>query len=379
MFDQRVFFRVMLWSFAVAAVSGVAAVLAGGFDTIGRVLATAFLTAVVSAVLWQVTLRCLDRPRTASVAQGVGLAVFLFSLLGIWGIGPAERCGQTAALLTGASLLVAIGRWPSALPLSVWAGRVVVGVTAFGSLSLLVLIWRPDTSTRDKLAACVGVLACWAVGAAVSVVGLGTRPRRDWRWVGVGAATVGFGFSVYGVLVQVGYSQNLINTLCVLATVTAMVGHALLVLLARLPGRLNTLRFLAVASAVCTGVLVDGLVVFEIDGDTPLVRGAAASAILASFTTLAVGLIAQHRRWQIGRESRIAVELSESIAAVDPDRSVDLVIAAPGRWDNVVAECPQCGRRHGCPVGESVCAGCGVLFRLRVMTPDATTGTPTAG
>ncbi|MEM6315511.1 MAG: hypothetical protein AAF743_15595, partial [Planctomycetota bacterium] len=130
-------------------------------------------------------------------------------------------------------------------------------------------------------------------------------------------------------MVQAGYSQNLANTLCVLATVTAMVGHAVLVLLARLPGRLNTLRFLAVASAVCTGVLVDALVVFEIDGDTPLVRGAAASAILASFATLAVGLIAQHRRWQIGRESRDAAEASESIAAVDPDRLVDLVIAAP--------------------------------------------------
>lgn len=110
MFDQKLLFKVMLWSLGVAAVLDVIAVLTASFDVVGRVTATAFLTSAVAAFQWQAAIRLEQSPSAVKIAQAGALLFFIFALCGIWRIGNEGKAWGTGFICLG-SMTVAASGW----------------------------------------------------------------------------------------------------------------------------------------------------------------------------------------------------------------------------------------------------------------------------
>lgn len=93
MFDQKVLFKVMLWSLGVTAFFGVVAVLTGSFEVVGRVTATAFLTSAAAAFLWQAAVRLEHSETAIKMAQSGAILFYLCALGGVWDIAMTASFG----------------------------------------------------------------------------------------------------------------------------------------------------------------------------------------------------------------------------------------------------------------------------------------------
>src|SRR5690242_18298720 len=88
--QRQLLLRIMLWSLALSAVAGVAAVLLGGQDVIWRVAGTGAAAAVASGLLMAAS-RLVDREITRPaglLAMAATVAEFLLGLTLIWEFAP---------------------------------------------------------------------------------------------------------------------------------------------------------------------------------------------------------------------------------------------------------------------------------------------------
>ena len=78
--------RIMLWSLGAAAVAGLLAVMAGNYNVVGRVAATACVAALVSGTMWRLGGMLNDQNKRVIGLLGMSSAIacFLVALLAIW-------------------------------------------------------------------------------------------------------------------------------------------------------------------------------------------------------------------------------------------------------------------------------------------------------
>lgn len=353
MFDQKVFFKIMLWSLGVAAILGVLAVLTASFDVVGRVMATALVTSVTAAFLWQAAMRLELTPVAIKIAQTGALLFYLFALCGIWQIGNEGKVWGTAFVCLGC-LTVAASGW--ALQRQVdyrFTGLMTAAASMVSGLCWLIGIW--SGSFESTIAITGFAIAGWSAGAAVCLVGLGTNPVRQWRWIGVGAAGCGLLVSEYAIFqhmapIWVG------KWLFVMGSTTAVVIHALLCYSSRSAPKTLTIRLVAIISTIITALLSDIIVLQDFSGDHFLLRLTIAAAIVASTSTIATAFIIQ-RHWKQSRQESAA-------SGVSP--AVELAPVAEFKMLNV--ECPQCHQLSALPVGHSCCPACGLRFRIDILS-----------
>ncbi len=351
MFDQKVFFKLMLWSLAVAAVMGVMAVLTASFDVVGRVMATALLTSVAAAFLWQAATRLEQTPVAVNMAQVGALLFYLFALCGIWQIGNEGKMWGTSIICLGC-LTVSASGWAMRRQSNYrYTGLMTAAASIASGLLWLIGIW--SNSFDSKIAMTGFAIAGWSAGVAVCLMGLGTNSVRHWRWIGVGAATCGLLVSEYAIIQHI--APNWIDKwLFVMGSTTAVVIHALLCYGSRLAPKMLAIRPVAVISTIITALLADIILLLDLSGDHFILRITIAAAIVASTSTIATAFIIQRHR----KHSRPEL-ITQSEGAEDAYENF-------GEFQTLRVECPQCTQLNPVRVGSASCPQCGLRFKIEV-------------
>ena len=108
---REFWFKVMLWSLGVAAAFGVVVVLTAGYAGVeGRAVATALLTAAVSARMWRIAISYDDEASTGyRIAQGGCGAFYLLSLWSLWLSDDSPRMFATAIVVLICAAVAAAG------------------------------------------------------------------------------------------------------------------------------------------------------------------------------------------------------------------------------------------------------------------------------
>lgn len=351
MFDQKVLFKVMLWSLGVAAALGVLAVLTASFEVVGRVTATAFLTSVAAAFLWQAAVRLEQSASAMKMAQAGTLLFYLFALCGIWDLGNEGQLWSTAFVCLGC-LTVAASGWAMQRQADYRHTGLIAAVASIVSgFCWLIAIWSDQFEAKIMITGFA--IAGWSAAAAVCLVGLGTEPARHWRWIGVGAAGLGWLLSEYAILQNL-TSKWVSDWLTVIGSVVVVVIHALLCYISRSAPAKLTIRLVAIVSTSVTALLVDINVLQQLSGDHFILRLTVAAAIVASTSTIATAFIIQ-RNWKLARQ-----------ATAVGDRTVVTGQERFAAFKTLRVECPQCQQLSPIPVGASTCPHCGLLFRIEV-------------
>lgn len=351
MFDQKVCFKVMLWSLGVAAVLGVIAVLTASFDVVGRVTATAFLTAATAAFLWQAAVRLEQSESATKMAQIGAILFYLFALGGIWNIGNEGKLWATASVCLGC-LTVAASGWAMQRQADYrYTGLIAAVASIVSGVCWLIAIW--GESFDSKITITGFAIAGWSAAAAICLVGLGTDPARHWRWIGVGAAVGGLLLSEYAIF-QNFFQKWVGDGLFVLGSVTVVVIHAVLCYASRSAPAKLTIRLVAIFSTIVTALLADMIVLQQFKGDHFVLRLTIAAAIVASTSTIATAFIIQ-RNWKQSRHETAAV-----------GRTSVTGLESAAEFKTLRMECPRCNRLSAIPVGDSHCPHCSLKFRIEV-------------
>lgn len=347
---SELMFRVMLWSLGIAAVCGVGAVLTASFDVVGRVVGTAILTAGVSAVLWQ----SIDRiglaraivRRLVDVAAG---GFYVFALLGIWEVGREWKMWGTAVAIFAGFSLAAAGLWLAGRRDRRISGLMLAVSSVPSFICWLSAIWL-DLPDEAEIFFTGTVLTAWTSAAAACMFGHTFDSKHQWRWVGVAAAAIGYGFSV--ILIFEGHSPTewLEKLTFVIGSICAVVLHANLSLLAKLNDGQAWLRYATIGVVALCACCVDALVITEAKGTGLLVRLTIATAILASAGTIAISFIGR-------RNSRLEKQPGEAIDALDSSLTA------------VEVRCPRCGREQCLALGRSECRSCKLGFEIQLFEP----------
>lgn len=351
MFDQKVLFKVMLWSLGVAAILGVTAVLTASFDVVGRVTATAFLTSATAAFLWQAAVRLEQSPLAMKIAQVGAVLFYLFALCGIWQIGPEGKLWVTAFVCLCGLTVAASGWAMQREPDYRYTGLIAAVASVVSGVCWLVGIWSGQFDS--KIAVTGLYIAGWSAAAAVCLIGLGTYPSRHWRWIGVGAAVGGLLISEYATYQTI--DQKWVgNWLFVIGSITVGVIHAVLCYASRSAPPKLTIRLVAIVSTIVTAALADWIVLQQIQGDHLVLRLTIAAAIVASTSTIATAFIVQ-RHW---RQSRLEQPAGESSSGAE--------IGVAEEYHTLRVECPRCNQPGVIPLGNSTCPHCGLRFKVQV-------------
>ncbi len=360
MFDQKVLFKVMLWSLGVAALLGVIAVLTASFEVVGRVTVTAFLTSATAAYLWQAAVRLEQSESATKMAQAGALLFYLFALGAIWDIGNEGKEWGTAFVCLGC-LTVAASGWAMQRQADYrYTGLIAAMASMVSGLCWLIAIWSDQFDSKITITGFA--IAGWSAAAAVCLVGLGTEPVRHWRWLGVGAAIGGLLLSEYAIF-QSTAPRWVSDWLTVIGSISVVVIHALLCYASRSAPPKLTIRLVAIVSTIVTALLADMNVLLRLEGDLFVVRLTVAAAIVASTSTIATAFIIQ-RNWKQSRQET---------ATSGGSPATGLEMAAEFKTLNV--ECPQCRQLSSIPVGDSTCPSCGLRFRIEVLNAKLASST----
>lgn len=353
MFDQKLLFKVMLWSLGVAAFFGVVAVLTASFEVVGRVTATAFLTSAAAAFLWQAAVRLEHSEPAIKMAQSGAILFYLCALGGIWDIGNEGQLWATAFVCLGC-LTVAASGWAMQRQVDYrYTGLIAAVASMVSGLCWLVAIWSEQFDT--KITVTGFAIAGWSAAAAVCLVGLGTEPVRHWRWIGVGAAACGWMLSEYAI-VQAIVQKWVSDGLFVIGSIAVVVIHAVLCYASRSAPPKLTIRLVAIVSTIITALLTDLIVLQQLNGDHFVLRLTIAIAIVASTSTIATAFIIQ-RSW---KQSRLE-PANVSDPAVNALRTVT-------EFKTLRVECPQCQQLSSVTVGDSNCPHCDLRFRIELLS-----------
>lgn len=353
MFDQKVLFKVMLWSLGAAAVLGVIAVLTASFEVVGRVTVTAVLTSAVAAFLWQAAVRLEQSEAATKMAQTGAILFYLFALGGIWNNGNEVKLWVTGFTCL-ACLTVASSGWAMQRRADYrYTGLVVAVASMVSGVCWLIAIWGEQFDSKITMTGFA--IAGWSAATAVCLVGLGTEPARHWRWIGAGAAIGGLLLSEYAIFQRIA-PKWVGDWLTVIGSIAAVVIHALLCYASRSAPTQLTIRLVAIASTTVTALLVDMIVLGKIVEDHFILRMTVAAAIVASTSTIATAFIIQ-RSWK-----------QSQLEAVDRDRPPVLGLGRVAEFRTLRIECPRCNQINTMSVGGSICPHCELRFKIDVYT-----------
>jgi hypothetical protein len=254
-----------------------------------------------------------------------------------------------STVLLGIALLRAVHS-----PVGAVAARVGLGVILAAFVSAEIAVWMPYTYQGaynyypHQWWETAGVLALFGGLAAFTLVGLGRGERRLWRWVGIGAGTIAAMLWLVHIWVGTGSDIGEV-TFVVLLGLTVVIAHAVLSLLAPLSATQTWVRTTALGSVILTAALLDALVIDDklvsvgID-DEVLGRCAAASAIVAGCSTLALIVLARINR-RVDLESLTTDFLTMAVV------------------------CPRCAKKQVVQIGGAVCSACKLRITIQVEEP----------
>lgn len=340
----------MLWMLGLSAGAGVLAVFLST-RVMGRVAGTAFVAAVAVGLAMPVSRLMDDEKKRFGGVVGLGSIVLAFALAmgAIW-VDLFTTSWDTDMRLAGCSLLACIGGLVASNMVAGrgtgrhWLAR-TVGLYAdvLGAGTLAGAIW-----TDWPLSGWLGESGWLVLGsglvAALSLVGFGEV--RHWRWLGVLASGIGLALGLVGVWIAPSEDPtSYVAAMCA----GAAIAYANVVLSVPLGEARGWACLVSIGSVAATGACVSLLSFitggFDEGGPEMLVRLTGAMGIVAACSTLGVVIL-----YRLNRRPQGAG------AVVSEIRTLQLV-------------CPHCGRKHLASVGESACAGCGLLFNLKVSEP----------
>lgn len=316
------------------------------------------------------------------VAVALVFVEFLLSLLLVWDPLPSLWYGgwdtwgrllATAFLLAGV-VLPAIGFtfWIGGKETR-WAGISGVGVAAAVFLLVVTAIWAPGTFGPDYWADHIGetgvALAIFGPMAIFCLIGAGSGDGRWWRWIGIAAAALALAIAIWGIWFEHGHHEGVYS---VIVSIAALIAYANVAMRASLkPGQLRV-RWVALAAATVTAACIDTQFILDHPDFRDLLdRFAAASGIIVGCSTLALAILAALNRRLT--PAPVAIGEIHEISVVCPMCKKKQSIHTGG------AACSECGLRIVVQLEEPHCATCGyLLFGLKSdRCPEC--GTPLAG
>ncbi len=356
---RTVLLRVMLWSLALAALTGVVSVLTQSGSFAWRVVGTGITTAVACALLLPAS-AAIDRVKTrqAGLLGMAGVVVeFLLALTliweaprSLWGISWEEEIALTMvfsglAVLVLMSLLTLLRESYGAV-----AARVGIGVALVAYAGYLVAIWLPGRSwdNNDNWWETAGVVTLLGGLAVLAMVGLGTGDGRPWRWAGIIASIAASAMWLFDIWIGSGSDLGYV-LFCAFLSLAVVVAHADLCCLCTLAPGHHWVRAGTIVAAVLTGGLIVAMVIDDrFFGVRPgfhvLGRFAAAGGILAGCGTLAMLVLARLTR-RVEYEP-VLPELTE-----------------------ITVVCPRCRKKQLISLGDSACTACRLRISVRIEDP----------
>jgi hypothetical protein len=350
---RKLLIRVMLWSLGLTAVAGAAAALVGGGDTRWRIVATGMSTALAAGFMIPFSFLA-DKPKTrregllgmtlviVEFAGGLGLIWNIFQSLGGWKL--EENVGLSMLFLAMTALPAILFLWMISKPSAHIAGIIGTGLCTAVFVMLMIATWVDSAWPRSEHWYGTAVATAWlGVLAVASLGGVGTSPGRWWRWVGVSAASGATAAAICAIWKEIHAGDGIF---IVIVSVAAVVAFANLCLMVPLTASQKWVRIATILAAAATAILIDLLALgSDYQFEIPMAENlAAATGIIASCGGLALLVLARINR----HLDRVPV-LSEI-------RQITIV-------------CPGCNRKQTATLGESSCAGCGLIFRIGVEEP----------
>lgn len=344
---QRLFLKLMLWLLAASAAAGVLAIfLATG--VMGRVAGTALLGAVATGLAMAVSRMLDDEKKRVAGLVGLGTIVvsLVLALAALWielGLsGDLDWQLALTAFLSCIAGLVACSLLPrTGTPAFRAAAWVALATDVTALVFLLGAVWV----TEEEPLQTAGFLLASGPAAAVALVGAGIE-RRPWRWLGVLAAVVALGMGITGTWF---ISSDNPTPYIITMVIAVVVAHANIVMRVALGESAIWARPVAIGSTAAAGACVCGLTLitdgFDSSGPDALTRLAGAMGIVSACSTVAIVVLYRLNRRPPGTSAEVT-----GITAVQ-------------------VVCPHCGRKHGAVIGESACAGCGLLITVKVREP----------
>jgi len=357
---RQLLLRIMLWSLALAAATGVLSIFVNGSQLVENIIGTACATAAACILMMPVS-TMIDRDRTRAaglVGMSVILIEFLATLLIVWAIDVyfsrrwEDEIFLSMVAVAPATVAVMCFLWLVHVPRHGIGAKAGMWVCVASLAFVLLQIWVHGGSPRRVECA----ESAWAIvvtgGLAVlALLELQNRAHRRWRWWGVAASAGACGLWMIDIWVGSGSDVGFI-VYCVLLTVAALVAHANVCLMCALNPEQHWLRLGTILVALTCGVLVDMIAVNEktrflargTEIADLLERLAAATGIVAACGTLAMFVLARF------------------------NRKVDLE-SSDGVLESIELRCPRCRAKQVLQIGNSLCSSCGLRISIRVEEP----------
>jgi len=346
---QQRLLRAMLWMLGLSAAAGVLAVFLTTF-IMGRVAGTALIAAIAIAAAMPISRMLDDGKKRVGGLVGLSSIIvsFIASLVAVWLdlVSPSWtlqwQMATTAVVVSIGGVIAGILLASLDVPWARWTVRVAYGADVSATILFLIAIWMRSESRPAETA---GYVLGSGAAASLALLGIGIEPR-PWRWLGVLASGVALALGIFNTWID--YSID-VTAYIISFCVAVVVAHAIVVL--RVPmGEARPWALLAaIGSTVSVGACVSILAVitggYESSGPDLLMRLTGAMGIISACSTLAVVVLYRLHRRPPG-SSEVAAEIT----------AIQLV-------------CPYCGRRFAANIGESACAGCGLIITVVVREP----------
>ena len=354
---RKVLLRIMLWSLAFAAVTGVLAVLTQGGTLVWRVIGTGITTAVACGLLLPLS-ALIDREKTRSAGL-LGMAAVIVEFLMalsliweapryLWRLHWEEEIALTMLCFGVAVLLIMQFLKMLRQPAHVIAARVGIVLTVAAFVTYMIATWTPYRFYGH---------GWWETGNAIIVLGglavltlidLSPKDRRTWRWVGIGASIVACVLWLIDIWIGAEINPRFV-IFCVSLSLGAVAAHANVSWMVALASGQQWIRTGTIAAAIFTATLVDMIVInnklsgFRA-GFGVVERLAAAGGILTACGTLALAVLARMNR-KVDYEP-VSTDLSE-----------------------MTVVCPRCRKKQSVPIGDSICCACDLRISIRIEEP----------
>lgn len=351
---RRIMLWVMLGALGASGLMAVVGVLGNDIDQAWKMIGSG-IDAVVAAGLMLAVCKLLDSEKmrkTGLFVLGMILVEFILVLLAFWDPlrnwmvrDSNERQALTALLFAVVAIPAIVFFHVRQLRGGALSGFLGMVCCAAAYAFFLYAIWSGAwMGDSEKTFETGWGIWFFGFGSAANCAGAGTD-RRHWRWVGLAASVV---VLVVGIQEIVSDTNQFSNLFIASATLGILIGHANIVFLCKLKKRQEWLRLGTVASALFAGATFDYAAIGK-GGLDVVWRVASAAGICAGCGTVAVAILAAFNR-------RPAPQGGDGIEATE-----------------IAVVCPNCrgkqvvGLERG--IGESACAGCGMIFSVRMRAP----------
>ncbi|MBN2310672.1 MAG: hypothetical protein JXR94_16995 [Candidatus Hydrogenedentes bacterium] len=164
---------------------------------------------------------------------------------------------------------------------------------------------------------------------------------------GVGASIIAFLLFMGGIWSFKDFNESYAKAMAIAGIVSFSLGHASVLGLASLPGRLRRVYWLTLCAIASLAAVSTALILFELEGEIYF-RVLGIIGILDGCGTLTTPILAK-------------LHGLSSVQACNPEAA-----------DEITLFCPQCGSRKAYPLGDITCATCGLKLRVEVVKEDDT-------